>query len=125
MIFRESTAGGASSNCAAATTVGDAHLATFNGLFYDFQATGDFIMAQADPDFVVQGRFVSGAPTWPNASVHSAIATRMGKDEITICLAENPLTIDGKSVDYPTGSRCRRPTELTSGTLATPTWSPT
>ena len=60
-------------------TVGDTHLATFNGLLYDFQASGDFVLAQVDPDFVVQTRQVSGAPTWPDASVNNAVATRMGK----------------------------------------------
>ena len=75
------------SNCAAATSVGDTHLTTFNGLLYDFQASGDFVLAQVDPDFVVQTRQVSGAPTWPDASVNSAVATRMGKTKVAVCLA--------------------------------------
>jgi hypothetical protein len=87
VFFTESSAGGAPSNCAAATTVGDTHLATFKGLFYDFQASGDFVLAQVPPDFVVQTRQVSGAPTWPNASVNSAVAMRMGDTEVAICLA--------------------------------------
>lgn len=110
VIFRESTAGGATSNCAAATTVGDTHLATFGGLFYDFQASGDFVLAQVDPDFVVQARQVSGAPTWPDASVNSAVATRMGKTKVAICLparlnvdGENTELGDGKSLSTPEG----------------------
>src|SRR6185369_9437099 len=94
VIFTESSAGGASSNCKAATTVGDTHLTTFKGLMYDFQASGDFILAEVQPNFVVQARQVSGAPTWPNASVNSGIATRMGKTVVTLCL--NGLAIDGK-----------------------------
>jgi hypothetical protein len=96
LLVTESTAGGAVANCAAAVTVGDTHLATFNGLFYDFQASGDFVLVQADPDFVVQARQVSGAPRWPDASVNHAVATRMGKTDVAICLAEVPLNIDGK-----------------------------
>jgi hypothetical protein len=110
LIFTESSAGGAQSFCAAATSVGDTHLATLNGLFYDFQASGDFVLAQADPDFVVQARQVSGAPTWPDASVNSAVATRMGKTKVAVCLpgrlnvnGENTELGDGKSLSTPDG----------------------
>lgn len=108
VIFTESIAGGVASNCAAATTVGDTHLATFNGLFYDFQASGDFVLAQVDSDFVVQTRQVSGAPTWPDASVNNAVATRMGKTQVAICLApagREParLNVNGKPTDLGDG----------------------
>lgn len=108
MLFTESSAGGSTSNCAAAATVGDTHLATFNGLFYDFQASGDFVLAQVDPDFVVQTRQVSGAPTWPDTSVNNAVATRMGKTQVAICLApagREPvrLNVDGKPTDLGDG----------------------
>src|SRR5262249_51445790 len=86
VLFTESSAGGSSSNCAAAVSVGDTHLFTFNGSFYDFQASGDFVLAEVDPDFVVQTRQVSGAPTWPDASVNHAVATRIGKTRVAICL---------------------------------------
>jgi len=104
LIFTESSAGG-SVGCAAATTVGDTHLTTFDGLFYDFQATGDFVLAQVDPDFVVQTRQVSGAPTWPDASVNSGVATRMGKMRVAVCLApagsdaRARLAVDGNPTD--------------------------
>jgi hypothetical protein len=101
--FAESSAGGAPSNCAGATTVGDTHLATFSGLFYDFQASGDFILAQAGPDFVVQARQASGAPTWPNAAVNHAVATRMGKTRVALCVAPERLAIDGKPISLPDG----------------------
>jgi hypothetical protein len=108
LLFTESSAGGAPSNCAAATAVGDTHLATFNGLFYDFQATGDFILAQSDPGFVVQTRQVSGAPTWPNASVNSAVAMQMGKHKLALCMAAKGettarLVIDGKATSLGDG----------------------
>jgi hypothetical protein len=103
VLFRESTAGGAASNCAAATTVGDTHLATFGGLFYDFQASGDFVLAQVDPDFVVQARQVSGAPTWPDASVNHAVATRMGKTQVALCLSPARLNVDGANTELGDG----------------------
>jgi len=108
VIFGESTAGGAPSNCAAATTVGDTHLATFNGLFYDFQASGDFVLAQVDPDFEVQTRQVSGAPTWPDASVNSAVATRMGKTKVAICLPGR-LNVDGENTELGDGNSLSTP----------------
>ena len=77
--------------------MGDTHLATFDGLLYDFQASGDFVLAQAT-DFVVHARQVSGAPTWPDASVNQAIATRMGNNTFAICPA-----IEGPPVTYING----------------------
>jgi hypothetical protein len=102
VIFQESIAGGAPSNCAAAVTVGDTHLKTFNGLFYDFQASGDFILAQTEPSFVVQTRQVSGAPTWPDATVNKAVATQMGKSQVAICLPARVI-VDGKDTDVADG----------------------
>ena len=103
LLFAESSAGGASSNCASATGVGDTHLRTFGGLFYDFQASGDFVLAQADPDFVVETRQVSGAPTWPNASVNHAVAARMGKTQVAVCLAPARLNVGGKNIELGDG----------------------
>jgi hypothetical protein len=111
VVATESSAGGAMANCSAATTVGDTHLTTLNGLMYDFQASGDFVLVQVDTDFVVQTRQVSGAPTWPNASVNSAVATRMGKTKVAICVAsagifidDNPTELgDGQSLSTPDG----------------------
>ena len=102
VIFSESIAGGATSNCAAASTIGDTHLRTFNGLFYDFQAAGDFTLAEVGRDFSVQTRQVSGAPTWPNATVNKAVAARFGKTQVAICLpragSDGPpeIHVDGK-----------------------------
>lgn len=122
VIFTESIAGGATSNCAAAATVGDTHLRTFNGLFYDFQASGDFTLAEVAPDFEVQTRQVSGAPTWPDATVNRAVAARFGKTQVAICLApgtddqttrvfvDGKLTPvgDGNTLELPEGAGIRR-----------------
>ncbi|MGB5079950.1 MAG: hypothetical protein WBO23_04315 [Burkholderiales bacterium] len=122
VIFTESIAGGAASNCAAAVTIGDTHLRTFNGLFYDFQASGDFTLTEVAPGFEVQTRQVSGAPTWPDATVNKAVAARFGKTQVAICLAppgtdqttrvfvDGKLTPvdDGKTLELPEGTGIRR-----------------
>lgn len=107
VIFQQSTAGGLT-GCAAANTIGDTHLQTFDGLFYDFQASGDFLLAQRDEDFVVQTRQVSGAPTWPDASVNSAVATRMGTSKVAICLG-NRLNVDGENREIADGGEFSTP----------------
>jgi hypothetical protein len=102
VIFEESIAGGATSSCAAASTIGDTHLRTLNGLLYDFQAAGDYTLAEVEPHFSVQTRQVSGAPTWPDATVNKAVAARFGKTTVAICLAKpgddqtTRLHVDGK-----------------------------
>src|SRR5262249_50089315 len=76
----------------------------FNGLLYDFQASGDFVLAQVDQGFTVQTRQASGAPQWPNAAVNKAVAARLGKTQVAVCLAPPPgstaqvgqLVVDGK-----------------------------
>ncbi len=104
LIFEESSAGGALSNCAAAASIGDTHLRTNAGLFYDFQAAGDFVLLRSDADFMVQTRQVSGAPTWPNADVNHAVATQMGRSRVAVCLAPNRLSVDGQITDLADGN---------------------
>jgi hypothetical protein len=91
------------------TSLGDTHLTTFNGLLYDFQAAGDFVLAQADPYFVVHTRQVSGAPTWPDATVNHAVATRMGKSRVAICLAPARLNVDGDTTELGDGKSLSLP----------------
>jgi von Willebrand factor type D domain len=98
VLSEESTAGGATASCASGTTVGDTHLTTFRGLLYDFQASGDFTLAHTGPEFDVQARQVSGAPSWPNASLNHAIATQMGKTKVVIAVGPR-LVVDGKVTD--------------------------
>ncbi|GAB1642123.1 hypothetical protein KRMM14A1259_25460 [Krasilnikovia sp. MM14-A1259] len=108
--FIEDTVGGAATNCAAATTIGDVHAHTVAGLSYDFQAVGDFELAQVGKDFEVQARHVSGAPTWPDASVNQAVATRMGGTTVAVCGGPR-LVIDGRNVQLGEG----KPLSLPSG----------
>ncbi len=111
VVLTESSAGGALSSCAGATSVGDTHLTTIAGTHYDFQASGDFLLAQAGPNFVVHTRQQSGAPTWPNVSVNKAVAARLGRTSVASCAAPMRLLVggkpnnlaDGKSLSLPDG----------------------
>jgi hypothetical protein len=115
IIFQESTAGGATSNCAAASSIGDTHLRTVQSLLYDFQAAGDFTLAAVDPDFSVQSRQVSGAPTWPNATVNKAVVARFGKTRVGVCVAPQGrdqgarIFVDGKLTPVGDGSTLALP----------------
>ena len=104
ILFSESTASSAPANCMFATSIGDTHLQTLRGLFYDFQAAGDFVLLQSDPGFVVQTRQVSGAPTWPDATVNKAVATRMGDSKIAICLSPARIIVNGEAKDIADGN---------------------
>ncbi|QUP53622.1 hypothetical protein GO998_07515 [Ralstonia syzygii] len=116
LVYSESSSGGLAA-CAAATSVGDTHLTTFERTLYDFQAPGDFVLLEtAESAFVVQARQQSGAPTWPNATVNKAVATRMGKTHVAVCLTDTPLSVDGtptalddgKSLVLPSGVHLSR-----------------
>jgi len=122
LMFTQSSAGGAANNCAAATSLGDTHLRTFGGVAYDFQSTGDFVLAQKGESgggsFVVQARQVSGGATWPNTSINHGVATRMGKSAVAICLAPKPqVAIDGRPVEVADG----KPIALDSGVVVSRT----
>ncbi|GAB1693552.1 hypothetical protein [Krasilnikovia sp. M28-CT-15] len=108
--FVEDTVGGAATTCAAASTLGDVHAHTVAGLSYDFQAVGDFELAQVGPDFEVQARHISGAPTWPNASVNQAVATRMNGTAVAVCGGPR-LVVDGRAIQLREG----KPLSLPSG----------
>ncbi|MBV1853516.1 VWD domain-containing protein [Catellatospora tritici] len=100
LLFVEDSTGTSTPNCdTMATAVGDTHLHTFAGTSYDFQATGDFLLAKADPEFTVQSRQVSSAPRWPDASFNSAVATQMGATRVAVCASEkDQLFVNGSPV---------------------------
>jgi hypothetical protein len=110
LLFWESNPppAGAVATCADATSVGDTHLTTLGGLLYDFQASGDFVLAQAR-DFTVEARQVSGAPTWPNATVNKAVATQMGKTRVAVCTAPSRLEVDGANTEIGDGKTLSLP----------------
>jgi hypothetical protein len=102
LTFSESNSGpGGSPACIGGTSMGETHLTTFNGLLYNFQATGDFLLAETGPEFSVQTRQVSAAPTWPNVAFNSAVAVQAGKNRVAICLPGPRILVDSKSVVIP------------------------
>ena len=103
-----------SANCAYASTIGDVHAHTVAGLAYDFQGVGDDELAQVGADFEAQARHVSGAPTWPNASVNQAIGTRMGKTTVAVC-GPQWVVVDGRAVRLTEG----RPYATPDGVVVT------
>jgi hypothetical protein len=83
---------------------------TFSNLLYDFQAQGDYQLASAGTNFLVQNRQVSGAPSWPNAAVNQAIAARVGTSAVAVCAAAStPLHVNGKPTALPPGGLLNLP----------------
>ncbi|MFJ6198095.1 VWD domain-containing protein [Micromonospora sp. NPDC092111] len=110
VVINESVQGpAASSACRVAAIIGDTHQYTFGGLFYDFQATGDFVEAQAGSTFEVQTRKVSGAPNWPNTSVNRSVAVRMGNSRLALCDGTR-LVVNGTTTSLPAGDSLLLPT---------------
>lgn len=90
-------------------SAGDPHLQTLDGLAYDFQAVGEFILAEsADPldpldPFVVQVRQQpSQGSQCPNVSFNRAVATRVGDRRVAL-YPPGLVRIDGTRIDLPVG----------------------
>ncbi len=118
IVYWLSNTPNATSMFANGTSIGDTHLTNFNNLYYDFQASGDFLLARTDPGFVVQTRQESGAPIWPNASVNKAVAMTLAgasRDGITtttraaVCLDPARLIVDGTQRDLADGQSMTLP----------------
>jgi len=103
LVFKESNASGSTQvGCAGSVSVGDTHITSFDGLYYDFQASGDFVLME-DADIAVHTRQASGAPTWPNAAVNKAIAVKMGNVRVNFYIEPRHLLIDGRPGDVGEG----------------------
>ncbi|MDQ2834355.1 MAG: VWD domain-containing protein [Acidobacteriota bacterium] len=117
LVFTESNAAGSTVvPCASAVSVGDTHMTTFDGLHYDFQAYGEFVLAQDGANFTVQTRQAPGPPQYPNTAINKAVAMQMGKTRVAIYIEPTRLTIDGaannladgKTIVLPTGVQVSR-----------------
>lgn len=105
IVSTQSNVPGTVASCSAAAGIGDPHLTTFGGLLYDFQASGDFVLAQTGPHFIVQTRQVSGAPSWPNAAVNQAVATHIGNTDVALCPSPTPLRINNTALGLADGQQ--------------------
>ena len=74
---------------------GDPHLVTLDGVGYDFQAAGEFVLLRdtRGGGFEIQSRMT---PTATDVSINEAIATQVGATEVMIDAARNsPVLING------------------------------
>jgi hypothetical protein len=77
------------------TAQGDVHMVTFDSLHYDFQATGDFVLArstQAGDSFQIQMR----AQPWqsnPGTSVATEIAAQVGHDVVSFAVGASSTAV--------------------------------
>lgn len=87
--------------CLEGLSTGDPHLVTFDGLKYDLQALGEFILVKSSKGgFEVQARH---APLSSSLSVNSAVAMKVGRDRVAFYAREfpdadtsTPLRVNGK-----------------------------
>ncbi|KMK65711.1 nidogen-like domain-containing protein [Puniceibacterium sp. IMCC21224] len=88
-------------------TSGDPHIVTLDGLAYDFQAVGEFVLLRTDgvtpgtgpAAFEIQARFVA-LDGVANVSVTEAVATQMGTSSVMIDGSETtPVFINGTAVN--------------------------
>jgi hypothetical protein len=111
LVFTESNTGTPDPSCSAGVSIGDTHLTTFDGVHYDFQSSGDFLLAEVAGEFTVQVRQASGAPQWPNAAVNKIVAVRMGRTLVTFYVEPVRVTVNGTAVP----ANLERPLMLADG----------
>ncbi len=78
---------------ASGSSSGDPHLMTFDGLFYDLMATGDFVLARA-PGVLVEVRQSRLVPS-SNVSSNVAAAARFGSDSVAVFTAPFRVLVNG------------------------------
>ncbi|MGB9364940.1 MAG: VWD domain-containing protein [Xanthobacteraceae bacterium] len=98
--------------CAACTaggsTTGEPHIMTLDGLYYDFQAAGDFLLTTSGPSFIVQVR-QQWTPNRPNVAFNKAVAMQMGQTRVAVFVDPARLVVDGKQVALADGEKLSLP----------------
>ncbi len=85
-------------------SVGDPHITTFDGLYYDFQAVGDFKLVESfDSGITVQVR-QDNPDSYDTITVNTALATKVGEHRIELYAGGTPqLEVDDVLVDLADG----------------------
>lgn len=107
------TFNGPNTLCATGWGCGDPHLRTLDGIYYDFQGCGEFVLIESlpgDPNpLAIQVRQRATSPNSPVA-VYSAVATQIGGDRIAFYADQSPpLRIQGMPTTLALGASLRLP----------------
>lgn len=97
--------GGTSTGGSAGSSLGDPHVFTADGVEYDFQAVGEFVLLEDrdDPGFVVQVR-QTPYRGYPNLSVNAAVAMRVQGNRVGIYAGRTlGVRVDGSTMDVDGG----------------------
>lgn len=80
---------------------GDPHVFSFDGLAYDMQVAGEYVLAEstAGPPFIVQVRQEPISGICSDVAVNTALATRLGG--MTVQVDPQDLLVDGQSAQLP------------------------
>jgi len=96
IIFTESNATN-QTPATCATSLGDTHITTFDSVHYNFQASGDFVLAQVGNDFVVHARQGPATEPWQGATLNKGIAVKMGAAKVELYVDPDRLYVNGKA----------------------------
>lgn len=81
-------------------SLGDPHLTSFDGLGYDFQAAGEFVLAVREaPGFAVQVRQEPASGRCSSVSQNTAVAARIGGVNVVMDAATASVRVDGQLLE--------------------------
>ena len=100
--------GGCNCTGLAGSSSGEPHITTLDGLYYDFQAAGDFLLVENGPSFIVQVR-QQWTPNRPNVAFNKAVAMQMGKTRVAVFLDPARLVVNGRRVALADGKTLSLP----------------
>jgi von Willebrand factor type D domain len=86
-------------------SIGDTHLTMFSGVHYDMQASGEFVLVQADPGFIVQTRQKWSNP--PSVAVNTGVGIQIGSNRVAVC--HSGVVVNGWPTNIASGSSLSLP----------------